>query len=95
LRDYELTVILSPELSEEEVPSGVERVTELVAQKGGVVSEVDHWGRRRLAYPIGRFMEGNYVLTHIQMEPQSIAELEAGLELSDNVLRYLVVRKQA
>jgi small subunit ribosomal protein S6 len=95
LRDYELTVILSPELLEEEVPSGVERVTELIAQKGGVVSEVDQWGRRRLAYPIGRFMEGNYVLTHIQMEPQSIAELEAGLELSDNVLRYLVVRKQA
>lgn len=95
MRDYELTVILSPELLEEEVPSGVERVTELIAQKGGVVSEVDQWGRRRLAYPIGRFMEGNYVLTHIQMEPQSIAELEAGLELSDNVLRYLVVRKQA
>ena len=88
-------MILSPELSEEEVPSGVERVTELVAQKGGAVSEVDHWGRRRLAYPIRNFMEGNYVLTHIQMEPQSIAELEASLELSDDILRYLVVRKEA
>jgi small subunit ribosomal protein S6 len=94
LRDYELTVVFSPELSDDDMPSAIDKVAKFIAQKGGVVSEVDHWGRRRLAYPISRFIEGNYVLTRIQLEPQAVADLEANLELSESVLRYLVVKRE-
>jgi small subunit ribosomal protein S6 len=88
-------VILSPELSEEEVAPALERVTRLIDQKGGAVSEVDNWGRRKLAYPIQKFLEGNYVFTRMQMDPESISDLEAGLGLLEDVLRYLVVRSES
>ena len=94
MRDYELTVIFSPEVSDDDMPSAVDKVSRFIAQKGGVVAEVNQWGKRRLAYPIGRFIEGNYVFSRVQMEPQSIVDLEASLQLSESVLRYLVVKRE-
>lgn len=92
LREYELVVILSPELAEEEMPAAIERLSQSVAGRGGEVVEVNPWGRRKLAYPIRRHLEGNYVLTKIKLEPSRTVELEAGLHMSEEVLRHLLVR---
>lgn len=92
MRDYELVVIISPEVPEEEVPAAIERVGQAIASRGGEVKEVDQWGRRKLAYPIKRCSEGNYVLTQLRLDPARTAELEAGLRLSEEVIRHLLVR---
>ena len=92
MRDYELIFILSPEVGEEHVPIVVEKVDKLIANKGGSIGKIDHWGRRKLAYPIKRFLEGNYVSAHLKLNPIKITELEANLELTEGIIRYLLVR---
>lgn len=92
LRDYELVVIISPEVADEEIPATIEKINQFIIEKGGAIGEVSQWGRRRLAYPIRGFMEGNYVLTQFKMEPRLTAELEASLGISEEILRHLLAR---
>ncbi len=92
MRDYELTVIYRPEIAEEEIPAEIDKVTQMISQKGGVVGEVNRWGRKRLAYPIKHCREGNYVLTPFKMDPTTALELDRNLRGSDRILRHLLVR---
>ncbi len=92
LRDYELVVIISPELADDAVDGIVDNVSRLVTQNGGTVDEVERWGKRKLAYPIKHFLEGNYVLARCKMKPALGKELEASLRISEEVLRHLLVR---
>ena len=92
LRDYELVVIVSPEVAEEEIPANLEKISQFIVERGGSITEVNQWGKRKLAYPIKNFMEGNYVLAHFKMEPRLTADLEASLGLSSEILRHLLVR---
>ena len=92
LRDYELVVIISPEVAEEEIPATLDKISRFIVERGGSITEVSQWGRRKLAYPIKDFMEGNYVLTHFKMDPGLTADLEASLRISEEVLRHLLVR---
>jgi len=92
LRDYELIVIVSPDVPEEELPTHLDKISEFITNKGGSVTEVERWGKRKLAYPINHFREGNYVLTRFKLEPGTTAELEANLRISEKILRHLLVR---
>ncbi len=92
LRDYELVVILNPEIPEDAVPATIERVQQSVTSRGGEIVDTNHWGRRRLAYPIRRHLEGNYVVTQIKLDPAKISDLEGGLRIAEEVLRHLIVR---
>ncbi len=93
MRRYELVVIVSPDVAEDDVPDAVDRlVRRPVEIDGGELQEVNNWGRRKLAYPIQRHQEGNYVLTQLNMDPQKTDELERGLQISEEVLRYLLIR---
>jgi len=92
LREYELVVILSPELAEEDVPAAIDRVSQLIADRGGVVTDVDRWGRRKLAYPIKKHLEGNYLVTQVRLDPNRTSDVEAALRISEEVLRHLLVR---
>jgi small subunit ribosomal protein S6 len=89
---YELVLIISPEVVDEEMPDFITKLSELVNKVGGSVDEVNQWGRRKLAYPIKRSMEGNYVLTKVKMKPALAKELEANLRLSGKILRHLLIR---
>lgn len=92
MRDYELLLVINPEVGEENLPTVLERVNKYISDRGGEVTKTDPWGRRRLAYPIKRFVEGQYVLTNLTVEPRRIAEIEANLRLSEDVLRHMMVR---
>jgi small subunit ribosomal protein S6 len=92
VRDYELTVVFSPEIAEEDLATEIEKVNQFITQKGGVVTEVNRWGRKKLAYPIRHFREGNYALTQFKLQPKLAAELEKNLRSSEGILRYLLVR---
>ncbi len=92
MRGYELVLIIDPEILEEDVPSAIEKVSQFITGRGGEVADVNRWGRRKLAYPIQRHMEGNYVVTQFRLDPDQIAGLEASLGLAEEVIRHLVVR---
>ena len=89
-RGYELVTILSPEATEDEVSSSIERIDGLIKDNGGSVTEHDTWGLRRLAFPINKFQEGNYVLTKFALDPDSLTEFHRTLTASEDVLRFMV-----
>ncbi len=92
LRDYELMLIIKPELAEQESQATIDSVSRFVTDKGGSISDVEQRGKRKLAYPIKHFVEGNYVLAKFKMKPASGKELEANLRISENILRYLLIK---
>jgi small subunit ribosomal protein S6 len=94
LRDYELVLVLSPEMAEEDVTASVERLRQTISQGGGEVVDVNIWGRRRLAYPIKRHMEGNYIVTQVRLDPSAVSGLESGFRISDEVIRHLIIRSE-
>ena len=94
MREYELVLILDPEMEDEQVSATVDRMKQLVAARGGELTDVNPWGKRKLSYPIKSRSEGNYIVTHFRMEPSQTAELEAALRLSEEVLRHLLVKTE-
>ena len=92
LRDYELVIIISPEATEEELEARVNNISQYITDNGGAVSEIERWGKRRLAYPINHYIEGSYVLTRFRLRPVFGKELTANLRISDEVLRHLLIR---
>jgi len=96
LRYYELMMVVVPQIDEEGLSATLDRVNHYVGERGGSVVRQERWGRlRRLAYPIKNYNEGNYVLTHLEMEPQDAKDLEASLILSEDILRHLLVKVDA
>ena len=95
LRDYELVLVTSPEMGDEEWGAKVESVSRFITEKGGVISSEEKWGKRKLAYPIRHLTEGNYVLVKFKAKPALCKPLEASLQISEDVLRYLVVRSES
>lgn len=91
LRDYELTIVIAPEASEEQLEASVESISRYVTDRGGSVSDVQRWGKRKLAYPIKHFIEGYYILFQFKMKPQDGRELENNLRISEEVLRHLLI----
>jgi small subunit ribosomal protein S6 len=95
LREYEIMAILDPEADEQTVAGVVDRITQILSEREGEVSNVDRWGRRKLAYEINRKSEGNYVLVVFKSEPEALAELDRVLNLADEVIRFKIIRKAA
>jgi small subunit ribosomal protein S6 len=89
-RDYELVVILNPEIGDDAIEGSLERLNQGITSRGGEVTESNHWGRRRLAYPIKRFLEGNYVVNQIKLDPAQVPDLEASLRISEEVIRHII-----
>jgi len=92
LRDYELVIIISPEFADEALNTTIDNINQFIEGKGGTISDVEQWGKRKLAYPIRHFMEGNYVLSRFSFNPALTRELEMKLDISEEVLRYLLIK---
>lgn len=93
MREYELTVVYDLTVAEAGGPDAApQRVTQLVEGRGGKVLKVDHWGRRRLAYPIKHTIDADYVVTRVELDPESVNGLEASLRIDERVYRHLIVR---
>ncbi len=92
MQDYELVVIVSPQITDDNLPGVVDKVSKLITDRGGEITEVNQWGRRKLAYPINRFEEGNYVLTRFKLGPDKVAEVEKNLLISEEFMRHLVIK---
>ena len=94
MRDYELMMVLSPEVDEDTSAALLERVGQVITDGGGSVTRQEPWGTRRLAYPIDEFREGSYVLTHLTMEPDAVGGLDTHLKSVGEVIRYLLVKRE-
>lgn len=91
-KEYELVYILNPDMSEDALETGTNNITQYIIGREGVVDAVDKWGKKKLAYPIKHYLEGNYILTRFKMSPARCKELEANLRISENVIRHLLIK---
>jgi len=94
MTDYELVTIISPEVDGERLPEIIEQVGKFITDEGGMVESTEQWGIRKLAYPIKKFMEANYVLTRFKLEPNLTKKLGAELRASEEILRHLIVTRE-
>jgi small subunit ribosomal protein S6 len=89
-RDYELGIVINPEVGDEQARALVERVTQIISNYGGQVVRVNAWGRRRLAYPIQRFRDGLYFFFDLSLTPSTIAEIERDIRVLEDIIRHLM-----
>ncbi len=92
LRQYEIMIILDPEIEERTVAPSLDKYLSVVKSDGGSVDKVDIWGRRRLAYDIKKKSEGIYAVVNFTAEPATAKELDRQLGLNEVVLRTKVLR---
>jgi small subunit ribosomal protein S6 len=92
MRKYEMIFIVRPDIEEEELGKLITHMEEVVAGAGGKMEKVDRMGRRRLAYRIGRFQDGHYVLFVLEGTGDTVKELERRLGVTDSVIKFLAVR---
>ncbi|MCY4392073.1 MAG: 30S ribosomal protein S6 [Chloroflexi bacterium] len=93
MREYELMAVYDLGVIEEGgQDASVQHLTTLVERNGGSVTEVDHWGRRRLAYPMNKQLDADFIITRIELDPQAVTPLNADFEIEERVYRHLVVR---
>ena len=94
MREYELMVILNPEVEERAVEPTLKKFLEVVTKENGTVDKLDIWGRRRLAYEIQKKSEGIYAVVNFTAEPQTAKELDRVLSLNEAVMRTKIIRPE-
>ena len=92
MRVYEFLFIVAPGTEEGDIEALVTQLSEVITNQGGRVAKVDRMGRRRLAYPIGKFNEGHYVVLTVEGSGAEIAEVERRMRVNDAVIRYITIR---
>ena len=91
-RSYELTFIVKPDVDANNFSALLEKVKDIITAEGGSITRLDQWGMRRLMYPIRKYREGQYVFALTQLEALSIPRIENRLRLTEDIIRYLLIR---
>ena len=94
MNKYELALVVSAKLEDEARDAVVEKAKSYITRYNGVITEVEEWGKKKLAYEIQKMHEGFYFI-QFEADSQCPAEIERHVRIMDNVLRYLVVKKEA
>ena len=92
---YELAVVVSAKIEDDERAKAVDKCTAYIERFGGTVTNVDDWGKKRLAYEVQKMKEAFYYFIQFEAETSAPAEIENRIRIMDNVIRYLVVRQDA
>ncbi len=92
MRTYEIAFIAAPNAADDDLTKLNSQIERIITDRGGRITKVDNWGRRKLAYRIGRFDEGLYTFFYVEGSGQEIAEVERRLRVTDFVIRHLTVR---
>ena len=98
MREYEVTVILKPQLEDEVRTTLINQVTEWLApgvEDAAAKPQLDDWGTRKMAYPIRDFKEGRYLLFKGQIDPTGMKEIERKFQFAEDILRYMIVRVES
>jgi len=94
VKAYELLILLNPSLDEESRAAVLDKFQGLITADGGVVDNVDSWGKRKLAFEVDKLTEGDYALIDFHTSPAAIAELDRVLHITDPVVRYMLVHRE-
>ncbi|MCR5369331.1 MAG: 30S ribosomal protein S6 [Clostridium sp.] len=95
MNKYELALVLSAKLEDEERLAALEKVKDQITRFGGEIKDIDEWGKKRLAYEIQKEKEGFYYFIHFEAEPAAPAEVESRIRIMEPVLRFLCVKQDA
>lgn len=94
VHSYELSLVISPEVADDRIEAIKDQLKSYVIDRGGAITNEDYLGRKKLAYRIGKFTEGNYYLAQFDLEAAPAKQLEDTLNLSEEVIRYLLLNKK-
>ena len=95
MNKYELAVVLSAKLEDDERAAAIEKIKAYIVRFGGTVTNVDEWGKKKLAYEIQKMKEGYYYFIQFEAETSAPKEIESRIRIMDNVIRYLIVKQEA
>ena len=91
---YELLVIFSTSLTEDEEKTQASQIEELIKHEKGTIHLVEHWGKRKLAYPIKKQRQGHYEWFYFELDPGRVAEIDRKLKMSEIILRFLIFKME-
>ena len=91
---YELTFVVNAKIEDDERAAVVDKCKALIERFGGTITNVDEWGKRILAYEIQKMKEGFYYVVQFDAPTSAPAEIESRIRIMDNVMRYLVVKRE-
>ncbi|HKX26634.1 MAG TPA: 30S ribosomal protein S6 [Blastocatellia bacterium] len=92
MRTYEVMFISAPQTAEDDLGKLTTNLEQIITDRGGKITKIDSWGRRKLAYRIQKFDEGIYTLLYLESTGQELSEVERRLRVTDFVIRHLTVR---
>ncbi|MDD4075322.1 MAG: 30S ribosomal protein S6 [Eubacteriales bacterium] len=95
MNKYEAMYVITPELEDEANRAVIDKFAGIITANGGVIEDTDEWGKKKLAYPIDYKTEGYYVLVHFEGASELPRELERNFKNDENIMRYMVVRREA
>ena len=95
MNSYEALYIVKPDMEDEARTALISRFAEIIATNGGEIENTDEWGKKRLAYPINYINEGYYVLVNFKAPATLPLELERNFKINENIMRFMVIRKDA
>ena len=91
MRKYEIIFIVRP-LEDEPTAATIEKFSKLIVANGGTIDKEDRWGKRRLAYPIQKELEGFYVIFYVTCPPECVDECDRVMKITDEILKHMIVR---
>ena len=95
MNKYELALVINAKIEDDARTDAIEKIKALIEKFGGEITNVEEWGKKKLAYEIQKMHEGFYYFIQFEADSQCPAEIERHVRIMDNVLRYLVVKKEA
>ena len=95
MNKYELAVVVNAKIEDDARTSTIEKVKEYITRFGGTITNVDEWGKKRLAYEIQKMREGYYYFIQFESDSSCPAEVEKSVRIMENVIRFLCVRPEA
>ena len=94
MRDYELVIIVTPDIDETATAEVVEKVKSWITEVEGSIESFEEWGRQKFAYLVDKNKEGQYYLFNLKLEPTAVATLERNFRLQESILRFLIINRE-
>ena len=94
MRDYELVIIVTPDIDETATAEVVEKVKSWITEAEGSIESFEEWGRQKLAYLVRNNKEGQYYLFNFKLEPTAVVNLERNFRLQESILRFLIISRE-
>lgn len=93
MRHYEVVFLVHPDQSDQ-VPGMIERYQQLIERGNGVVHRLEDWGRRQLTFPVAKIHKAHYILMNVELDAETLAELESAFRFNDAVIRNLIIKRK-